>query len=274
MLIENNKYAGDGFQFYQRTADALIVPEHEHSAHTIHLHIRGPVTRKVRSSGASRSTVLFQDSISLFPAGTRHAVEFVGIIDQLVFNVTAQQLEKSLSESLNGQSIRVQECDQAVDGRLEHLIRALYANLQEGSPVGSMCTESLVASIGVCIAQRYSSGCPRINVANQGMPRVRLNRVFALVEEKLADNIRLVELAEAAGMSVFHFAKMFKKSTGQSPYQYVMARRIETAKQLLRNQAMSVLEVSVRTGFVDQRHFTKVFRRKIGVSPTEFRAAM
>jgi AraC family transcriptional regulator len=201
-------------------------------------------------------------------------VEFVGIIDQLVFNITAQHLEKSLSGSLNGQSIRVQECDQAVDGRVEHLIRALYANLQEGSPVGSMCTESLIASIGVCIAQRYSSGCPRINVANQGMPRVRLNRVFALVEEKLADNIRLVELAEAAGMSVFHFAKMFKKSTGQSPYQYVMARRIDTAKQLLRNQAMSVLEVSVRTGFVDQRHFTRVFRRKIGASPTAFRAAM
>jgi len=75
-------------------------------------------------------------------------------------------------------------------------------------------------------------------------------------------------------MSVFHFAKMFKKSTGQSPYQYVMARRIDTAKQLLRNQAMSVLEVSVRTGFVDQRHFTRVFRRKIGASPTAFRAAM
>ena len=106
------------------------------------------------------------------------------------------------------------------------------------------------------------------------MPRTRLNRVFALVQEKLADNIRLMELAEAVGMSVFHFAKMLKKSTSQSPYQYVMARRIETAKQLLRNQAMSVLEVSVRTGFVDQRHFTKVFRRKIGVSPTEFRAAM
>jgi len=151
---------------------------------------------------------------------------------------------------------------------------ALYANLQDGAPVGSDCTESLVASIGVCIAHRYSSGCPRINAPNQGMPRTRLNRVFALVQEKLADNIRLIELAEAVGMSVFHFAKMLKKSTSQSPYQYVMARRIETAKQLLRNQAMSVLEVSVRTGFVDQRHFTKVFRRKIGVSPTEFRAAM
>jgi AraC family transcriptional regulator len=111
-------------------------------------------------------------------------------------------------------------------------------------------------------------------IRNPGIPRGWLNRVFALVEEKLADNIRLMELAEAAGMSMFHFARMFKQSTGQSPYQYVVTRRMDTAKQLLRNQAMSVLEVSVRTGFVDQRHFTKVFRRKIGVSPTEFRAAM
>ena len=106
------------------------------------------------------------------------------------------------------------------------------------------------------------------------MPRARLNRVLAVIEEKLADNIRLSELAQAAGMSVFHFAKLFKKSTGQSPYQYVLRRRIEIAKELLRNQAMSVLEVSARTGFVDQRHFTKVFRQKIGATPTAYRAAL
>ena len=274
MSTENNKYNGDGFQFYHRTADSLIIPEHEHFAHTAHLHLKGPVARKVRCSGLSRSTVLFQNSISLFPAGTCHAVEFVGIVDQLVLNIIPQRLEKSMGESFEEKSIEVQECDQAADGRMEHLIHALYANLQEGAPVGGICTESLVASIGVCIAQRYSVGCPRMIIRNPGIPRGWLNRVFALVEEKLADNIRLMELAEAAGMSMFHFARMFKQSTGQSPYQYVVTRRMDTAKQLLRNQAMSVLEVSVRTGFVDQRHFTKVFRRKIGVSPAEFRAAM
>jgi AraC family transcriptional regulator len=271
---EKEQYSGNGFLFYRRSADSLIIAEHEHAAHTIHLHLKGPVTRKLQAGSGNRSTVLFQDSISLFPAGTLHTVEFTGLLDQLVFNITPQHLEKCAGESLRARAIEVYECDQATDARVEHLVRALYANLQEGSPVVSMCTESLVAALGVCIAQRYSAGCPRINAPNLGMPRARLNRVFAAIEGKIADNISLTELAQTAGMSVFHFAKMFKKSTGQSPYQYVLGRRLEAAKELLHDPAMSVLEASVRTGFADQRHFTKVFRRKVGVSPTEYRAAL
>ena len=276
MLLESEtqRYSGDGFLFYRRSANSLVIPEHEHAAHTLHLHLKGPITRNLHLGSLSRSTVLFQDSISLFPKGTLHVVEFTGLLDQLVFNITPQHLEKCVGESLRARTIEVKECDQATDARVEYLVRALYANLQEGSPVGSMCTESLVASIGVCIAQRYAAGCPRSSSPNLGMPRAKLNRVFAAIEEKIADNISLTELAQTAGMSIFHFAKMFKKSTGQSPYQYVLGRRLEAAKQLLRDPAMSVLEVSVRTGFVDQRHFTKVFRRKIGASPTGYRAAL
>ena len=106
------------------------------------------------------------------------------------------------------------------------------------------------------------------------MPRARLNRVLAYIDEKADENLRLADLARAAGMSVFHFAKLFKRSTGQSPHQYALARRIEKAKRLLRQEGVSVLEVSARTGFLDQRHFTKVFRRFTGVTPTAYRAAV
>lgn len=91
------------------------------------------------------------------------------------------------------------------------------------------------------------------------------------IEQHLDSNISLTALADAAGLSMYHFAKAFKQSTGATPHQFVLDRKIERAKALLRDPNRSVLEASARTGFVDQSHFTKIFRRLVGVTPSVYR---
>ena len=105
------------------------------------------------------------------------------------------------------------------------------------------------------------------------MPSVRLNRVLDFIDENLARDIRLQELANVAGMSLKYFCELFRESTGLSAHQYVLRRRIERAKQFLRNSSFTVATVSAATGFRDQSHFTKVFRRLLGVTPVQFRSA-
>ena len=100
------------------------------------------------------------------------------------------------------------------------------------------------------------------------MAPARLRRVLEYIEAHLGENVSLSELAEVADLSLFHFAKLFKQSVGESPHQFVLRRRVERAKELLRNPEMSVLEASVRAGFADQRHFSKIFRRMVGASPS------
>jgi AraC family transcriptional regulator len=73
-------------------------------------------------------------------------------------------------------------------------------------------------------------------------------------------------------VNLYHFARAFKQSTGETPHQYVLRTRIEQAKEFLRNPQTSVVEASARTGFVDQSHFSKVFRRIVGIAPSEYRA--
>jgi AraC family transcriptional regulator len=63
-----------------------------------------------------------------------------------------------------------------------------------------------------------------------GMPKVRLNRALAYIEDHLGENIRVNELTKAAGISLFHFAKLFKKTTGRTSHKYMLQRRIEKAK--------------------------------------------
>src|SRR5262249_2610689 len=159
------------------------------------------------------------------------------------------------------------------DSRIQHLMYALLEGARAGCPAGSIYAGSLVTAISNYLAGHYS--VRRETTSRPVMPPARLNRVLAYIDDKADENLRLVDLAKAAGMSTFHFAKLFKQSTGQSPHQFVLARRMEAAKRLLRQEeAVSVLEVSARTGFVDQRHFTKVFRRFTGFTPTAYRAAV
>jgi AraC-like DNA-binding protein len=105
-----------------------------------------------------------------------------------------------------------------------------------------------------------------------GMPSARLNRVVEYIAANLHDGLSLSVLASVGGMNLYYFARLFKQSMGVSPHRYVLTRRIRRAEQFLRKSNMTVLEVSLSTGFADQSHFTKVFRHLVGVSATEYRA--
>jgi len=84
-------------------------------------------------------------------------------------------------------------------------------------------------------------------------------------------DLSLEELAATAGLSITHFSQMFRESTGQSPHQFVLHRRVDRAKEMLRGAEMRVLDVAVACGFKNQQHFARVFRKVCGASPTEYR---
>jgi AraC family transcriptional regulator len=79
------------------------------------------------------------------------------------------------------------------------------------------------------------------------------------------------KLAAAAGLSVFHFSRAFRQSMGTSPYQYLLARKIERAKSFLAESNRSVAEVAASVGFSRPNHFARVFKKQTGFSPNEFR---
>jgi AraC family transcriptional regulator len=91
------------------------------------------------------------------------------------------------------------------------------------------------------------------------------------IEDHIDSEIALEDLAAAVHLSAYHFARLFKASTGLPPHQYVIVRRIERAKHLLRDDDLSLTQVAARVGFWDQGHFTRHFKRLVGVTPKRFR---
>ena len=94
---------------------------------------------------------------------------------------------------------------------------------------------------------------------------------MSLISDNYESDLSLAELASVAGMSPFHFAREFKRTTGTTPHQYLIKFRIERAKALLTESEIPIVEVSSRSGFSHQSHFTRLFRRLTGTTPQSYR---
>jgi transcriptional regulator GlxA family with amidase domain len=124
---------------------------------------------------------------------------------------------------------------------------------------GPLYGESLGLALACYLVRRYSARPPREHKYRGGMPAVRLNRVGDFMRQNYARDMRLMKLAELAGMSPHYFCELFKKSTGFSPHQYSIRCRIDRANIHLRSPHFTIRQVAKATGFVDHSHFTKVF---------------
>jgi AraC-like DNA-binding protein len=105
----------------------------------------------------------------------------------------------------------------------------------------------------------------------RALQKWRLKRVIEYVDKHLDQTILLSNLAAVAGLSRMHFAAQFRAATNLRPRQYLLKRRIERAEELLRQSAMTLVEISLAVGFQTQSHFTTVFKRFTGHTPHRWR---
>ena len=104
-----------------------------------------------------------------------------------------------------------------------------------------------------------------------GLPRYKLRRAVEFVDANLDRVIHLKDMAIVADVSLYHFHRQFKKTTGLTPHQFIVQRRIEKAKVLLARSNLPITDVAMRVGFVDQSHFTTTFRKLTSMTPRIYR---
>jgi AraC family transcriptional regulator len=157
------------------------------------------------------------------------------------------------------------------DPLLEQMGRAILAEMQSETVAGPLLVESLGSSLAARLLYRYSNSSADVRSSRVGKldPR-RLNRVLEYIHAHLGDELDVRGMASAAHLSRFHFARAFKASTGQAPYQYVNAKRMERAKALLM-QDRPLGEIALTLNFSSQANFTRAFRREFGVTPGQYR---
>jgi AraC-like DNA-binding protein len=107
--------------------------------------------------------------------------------------------------------------------------------------------------------------------AHGGLSPGIMRRVREYIGTHLGENIDLAKLASVAGLSMFHFAREFKRSAGITPHHYLVQKRVEKAQHMLAYTDLTLAEIAVAIGFTDQSHLARHFRQMFGTTPSEFR---
>jgi len=105
------------------------------------------------------------------------------------------------------------------------------------------------------------------------LPAYRLRRVAQYIQDNLQRELRLADLSAVVHMSPYHFARLFKRSTGVPPHQFLLRHRIDEARALLEAQRVPIAEIARSVGFRTPSHFTTTFRRVTGVTPSAYRSS-
>ena len=201
----------------------------------------------------------------------RHVGEWVGLV-----NVTHLQLGISdaalmaCSDGAYGE-VELHASRKFTDPRLSAMVAAAHAEMVAGFPSGRLFLDSLEQAMAVTLVNGHAVRHRPLQFSRGGLNSARLRRIKELVDAKMEGDLSLEEMAQSVGLSTAHFARMFRKSTGRTPHQFVLRQRLERAKGMLRAPDARVLDVALTCGFKTQQHFAQVFRGVWGVSPTEYR---
>ena len=200
-----------------------------------------------------------------------HEEKWVGLMNTPHLHLSISGEALMAAAERKSSEVRLRGYLKFADPRLGALLSAVNAERAAGFPSGRLFLDCIEQALAVALVNNYAIRRPSPRIYRGGLTPARLRKVVELVHAEMEGDLSLEELADAAGLSIAHFSEMFRESTGQSPHQFVLHRRVDRAMEMLRAAQMRVLDVAVACGFKTQQHFARVFRRVCGASPTEYR---
>ena len=157
------------------------------------------------------------------------------------------------------------------DPVVRQLLMSLIPALAKPEEASTLFVDYVAMALTAHIAQVYGAMRVARYPARGGLAPWQERRAKELLNANLEGAIPLNRLAAECGLSVRHFARAFRQSTGAAPHRWLLKRRVELARGLLGDPGLSLAEIAVRCGFSDQSHFTRVFRAMSGASPGAWR---
>jgi AraC-like DNA-binding protein len=157
------------------------------------------------------------------------------------------------------------------DETIRHIGLTLLPALRTPDRASRLFTDHLTLALATHAAQSYGGMQTISRPLKGGLAPWQENRSKEMIAGDLAGATPLREIAEACGLSVSHFSRAFRKSTGLAPHAWLIRTRVESAKSMLRKKDASLLAIARDCGFADQSHFARAFKHRVGLSPGAWR---
>ena len=157
----------------------------------------------------------------------------------------------------------------ALSTALLELLTVAQSKVELDRPAAQACLSSATA----LLLANLERGGPKAveSVSRGGLPRWQAKRLVTYIEQNLDRPISSEHLTALTGISAGHFFRTFKATFGQAPFAYIASRRIERAQQMMLTTGHPLCQIALDCGLCDQSHLTRLFRRLVGTTPSEWR---
>lgn len=257
-------------EFY-RSRNVDVVTQCSH--HTISVMTGDDCDIYQRRNGKELRAMMHAGNVIITPAGPPKHWRFDDEAEFIAVRMPPSFLQRIIDEENRGTKRHPDLLDnfQTRDAHIEQLVKRLLGESMTKAYASKTYAEALATELGVHLLRNY---CVTNGVAADhayGLPIYKLRRATEFINENLREDLTLDRISEVLAMSPGHFAHAFKTTTGLAPHHYVVERRIDRAKGLLRKSELPIAEIAHRVGFRNQSHFSFAFRRATGVTPRQFR---
>lgn len=254
-----------------RGVDRMVPMPH----HVVGIHLAGSVNLLQSRNGRTRVKLVRAGDVTITPRGEPKRFQHAGdnVVVLLKLDPEFLQQVAEVECEIDPGRYEVQEVFGSPDPQLFALGKQLVNNLGIEGEAGVTRAEALATQLAVHLLRRY--GAASIS-ALKPIPKLsprNLQRALDYIDANLREDISLAGVARALSMSPGHFAHAFKESTGSAPHRFVIARRIELAKSLLRDTDLPITQIAHQIGCASHSHFSVIFLRMTGRTPRSFRSA-
>lgn len=208
--------------------------------------------------------------VAVVPPALPHSLTDRPGANTLILSIAEPFLRTMVRAALGSDEFSFVEPHSADDSLMREVIDAVDREFPSHRLEASF-QNALATLLAAHIVRKYVAAGPAKATSIGGLAAHKMHCVRTFVAEHLGETIHVERLAAEVHMSPFHFARMFKQSTEQSPHLYILLQRIKRAKELLASTDLPIIEVAADVGFRTQGHFTGVFHRYTGFTPKVFR---
>lgn len=256
------RYRANDFNLVARSPAVLVT-----------VHLGPPVTMvQTRCKKADRRRITKGD-ITVTPPGKSKGWQHRGQADFVALWLAPALIRNTAAGAGEIRPERVEILDNfgTRDSKIEQLGLSLLSELECEGFGGRLYAESLASALAVHLLRRYSTAGAAVRPTATVLPSFKLRRATEYINDNLSRGVSLSEIACAVAMSPYHFARVFKQTTGIAPHQYLIERRVECAKSMLRETDLPITEIAHRIGCTNQSHFSMLFHRATAMTPSIFR---
>ena len=242
--------------------------------HGIRVQLSGCMDVYQRFAGKSLDSKMRRGDIVISPAGTPKTFRHRGGDGEFVVVHLAPSLLHSIAgEWSEGRISGIELANEfrTRDPKVERLVAALCDEYRADDVANGVYAEALANQLAVQLLRGYSKTAVAREAPADGLSRKALAKAVEYIEANLANDLTIEDVARALLMSAGRFAHAFRNSTGLAPHRYIVERRVELAKRLLRETSLPIANLATRAGFSTHAHFCATFHRVVGVTPSRYR---